>query len=109
MPHSEVRRLCLDGKLREAIDFASRIKPGPRSGKKDDFIFIGEAVSRMPIGSDRDILATKVIEGLLQLGDLEHSSPLVLLIKSGDLVDKFSRTIEAALRSRQDDLSFRPT
>lgn len=99
----ETKSLCAVKKWREAIELVSRIPPAPNSGKTEAFIYLGGELLRVvPQGYDRDIFLSKVIEGLLQLGDTEHAGRFVLGLQSKIKLDKFAETIDDAVRKRQD-------
>lgn len=100
---NEIKSLCAQKKWREAIAFVSRIKPGPQSGKREGFAYIGkELLGFLPESSERDVLLADVIEGMLQLGDLEHSRPLLLGLRSKVVLEKFGQVIGDAVRRRQE-------
>lgn len=99
--HNEIKSLCQNGKISEAIDFASRIKPAPGCQKTEDLVFIGNELLQRPDIGDRNALLARVIEGLLQLGDVEHPSKLIRALSDGGLAQRFSQVIENALRLRQ--------
>lgn len=91
--------------MQEAIDFVSRIKPAPGSGKTEDLVFIGNVLLQNGNGrEDRDRLLGKVIEGLLRLGDIENPSRFLGALSDSAAAQKFSRTMEDAMRLRQSSL-----
>ncbi len=101
--NSEIKSLCSQRKWHEAIAFVSRIKPGPQSGKGEALIYIGnELMLALPESALRDPLLVRIVEGLLQLGDMEHSGRFVVALQSRIQQDKFAKSIEAAMRRRQD-------
>ena len=105
--HTEIKLFCLEQKWREALKFTSQIPPGPNSSKTDNLLAIGRAVTEsLPIGEKRDRLLVPVIEGLLQLGDIENPGSFLLVLRSDALREKFAVTLKETLLIRQWDFVY---
>lgn len=100
--NNEIKSLCAERKWREAIEFVSRIKPGPESGKTKLLSIIGDdIVACLPEREERDELLISIIEGFLQLGDVEHPRAYLLALSRDSVRERFMVPIEESLRARQ--------
>ena len=103
--HNDIKILCAKGQWREAIDFVSRIEPGPERKKTKSLVFLGNTLLQTPIdGKEREVLLVKVIEALLRLGDIESPQVFLLALNRKILCAKFASVIERTIRLRQEDM-----